>query len=113
MLSLNSQYALGLDIGQSTVKAVLLSQQGKRVRFVGKRILDCRAEGLLGAAELRAHLPGWLGAAGGGCCCGARVLWGGRGAVGRGDARAHVSARRSGRARTHSGRLGTRGGPAG
>lgn len=64
MLSLNTQYALGLDIGQSTVKAVRLGLQGKRVRFTGKRVLDCRAEGLLGADELRAHLPGWLGAAG-------------------------------------------------
>lgn len=64
MLTLGTQYSLGLDVGQSTVKAVVLGLKGKTVQFVGTRLLDCRAEGLLGPAELREHLPGWLGEAG-------------------------------------------------
>lgn len=55
------QCAVGLDLGQSTVKAVCLRRDGRRrARLHSVRVLDLRAEGILDVAELREQLPGWL-----------------------------------------------------
>lgn len=56
--------AVGLDIGQSTVKAVLMVRQGRTFKVEGTRLLDCRKEGIIDAKELRAQLPDWLSEAG-------------------------------------------------
>lgn len=52
--------ALGLDIGQATVKAVLLARDGKVIRLAGFSVLDCRAEGILGQQELCNELGPWF-----------------------------------------------------
>ena len=64
MFSFTKPYAVGLDIGQSTVKAVALVSDGRKVSVADTRILDCRAEGILDVSELRAQLPKWLKEAG-------------------------------------------------
>jgi len=64
MRSSHSNFAVGLDVGQSTVKAVAVARRGKRARVMGVKLLDCKSEGLLDAAEVHGQLPGWLADAG-------------------------------------------------
>ncbi len=52
--------AVGLDIGQSTVKAVALAMRGKRVVMLDSQVLDVRAEGILDDAELHTSVAEWL-----------------------------------------------------
>ncbi len=61
MFSFNKSYIVGLDVGQQTVKAVVLSRQGKCLRRDGVHLLNCRAEGLVDPEEVRAQLVHWLG----------------------------------------------------
>ncbi len=60
MICLRSKQALGLDLGQAAAKAVLLSHNGREIRFEGGRILNCRGEGILDEAELGGELRPWL-----------------------------------------------------
>ena len=56
--------ALGLDIGQSCVKGVVLRHDGKKVELVEERKLDCRGEGLIGDEEIASELTRWFHEAG-------------------------------------------------
>ena len=60
MALFGKNYALGLDIGQATVKAVLLSRSGHTVRVEGKGTLDLRAEGIIDEHELYRELRPWV-----------------------------------------------------
>ncbi|MFO7820867.1 MAG: pilus assembly protein PilM [Lentisphaeria bacterium] len=60
MSRLGKKYALGLDIGQAAVKAVLVSRKGRTVTLEDSRILDLRAEGMIDEAELYRELRPWL-----------------------------------------------------
>ena len=51
---------LGLDVGQSTVKAVVMGLRGKEPVVLDTRKLDCREEGILDETELREQLRPWL-----------------------------------------------------
>ena len=64
MFSSHQQSAVGLDIGQSTVKAVAVARVKGGVRILQRRLFDCRQEGILDNAELNSHLPGWIADAG-------------------------------------------------
>ena len=52
--------AIGLDIGQSSVKAVALELRAKQAVLVDSNTLDARAEGILSEAELRSSVAEWL-----------------------------------------------------
>lgn len=60
MTLFGKNYALGLDIGQTTVKAVLLSRSGRAVRVQDKGTLDLRAEGIIDEHELYRELRPWV-----------------------------------------------------
>ncbi|MFW6414003.1 MAG: pilus assembly protein PilM [Verrucomicrobiota bacterium] len=49
---MNTKYAVGVDIGSNTVKAVLLRKQKNAVSVIGKEMFDCRAEGIIHDHEL-------------------------------------------------------------
>lgn len=51
---------LGLDIGTTGPKGVVLERAGKKLRIVDCRRLDNVAEGILNEAELYQDIGGWL-----------------------------------------------------
>jgi len=51
---------IGLDIGQTTVKALRLDRRGKGVVMSGQALLDIREEGLLDESELNDSIATWL-----------------------------------------------------
>lgn len=60
MLKNTPSKVLGLDIGQSAVKAVVLARRGGDVRVVDQAVFDFQAEGVLDESELWDQLEGWL-----------------------------------------------------
>ncbi len=64
MSSLSKHEIVGLDIGQSAVKAVLLSCHGYSSTFKGGRVFEYRKEGVIGEDELSRELRPWLEQAG-------------------------------------------------
>lgn len=56
----NTKSALGLDVGQSSVKAVLLEQKGKSLQISRLEKLSALSEGLLDEDELYASTEKWL-----------------------------------------------------
>lgn len=52
MKFLQTKYAIGLDISQSTVKSVLLEKNGNRISCIGKDFFDCREEGIIDDQEI-------------------------------------------------------------
>ncbi len=64
MAWLENKEALGLDLGQATIKAVRLASDGKGIRLVEARKLACRGEGLLGDEEVRRELIRWFAESG-------------------------------------------------
>ncbi len=57
---LRNRKALGLDLGQAAVKAVLLGGNGQSATLEGARVLDCRSEGIIDEEELSRELRPWL-----------------------------------------------------
>ena len=51
---------IGLDIGQTTVKALRLDRRGKGIVLSGHALLDIKEEGLLDESELNASIAPWL-----------------------------------------------------
>lgn len=51
---------IGLDVGQTTVKALRLERRGKAIVLSGHALLDIREEGLLDESELDANIATWL-----------------------------------------------------
>jgi type IV pilus assembly protein PilM len=51
---------IGLDVGQTTVKALHLTRRGKQIRLMGQALLDIQEEGLLDEAELNSSIGPWL-----------------------------------------------------
>lgn len=51
---------IGLDVGQTTVKALRLERRGKNIILSGQALLDIREEGLLDLSELDASIASWL-----------------------------------------------------
>ena len=47
MALIRGKQAIGLDIGQSSVKLVQLARRGKTLEVVRREIFDARAEGIL------------------------------------------------------------------
>ena len=60
MFALQKKRSIGLDIGQASVKAVALAVQGKAVVMTESRLLDTRAQGIVGEEELYTAVAGWL-----------------------------------------------------
>jgi Tfp pilus assembly PilM family ATPase len=59
MLS-RKQKLVGLDIGDTSVKAVVMRRSRTGVELLGAHRLDLEEEGILSETELRDHLFGWL-----------------------------------------------------
>ena len=51
---------VGLDVGQSSAKAVILSTNDNGVQVLASERLDFAAEGFIGEDDFCAHLPQWL-----------------------------------------------------
>ncbi len=56
----NSTSCLGLDIGQSEVKAILLERKGKNLSLTRKEVLSIWEEGILDDKELYRSVGAWL-----------------------------------------------------